>query len=240
MVNSVSLLSVLPIGPWHHFFGTFLEDWDILGTSGCIPKQRGILLADNIEASGCYLTARRLVPPGISSILCANDFMQCDEERALGTVSLLWDSNWNRPLPDEKTFSINAVDGHACHPHFPKAFDFVIDHDTIVVPCVDKPTGPVRILELFAGGFGGWACALLLLKHQGNPVQIVAIDHDLDACKTYAISHGAALVNGISVVDSRLLLGTHQDFIVHADVIAKHWLRPVGTWSSCFLDLVLD
>ena len=212
-------------------FQEFLEDWDMFGTSGCILKQRGILLVDNIDSTGCSLTARQLVPPGVPSILCANDFMQCDEERILGTVSLLWDCNWNRPLPDEKTFLINAVDAHAGHSHFPKAVDFVIDQDTIIVPCIEKPMGPVRILELFAGGFGGWACALRVLKHQGNPAQVVAIDHDLDACKTYAISHGAALINGMGAMDSRLFLGTNQDFIVHADVTAKHWLRPVGMWS---------
>ena len=212
-------------------FSDFLDEWDIFGTTGCLPKQRGILLVDNLQGLGKNVSARQLVAAGISSKLCANDFMQCEDEHMLGSISLIWDTNWYKPLEQEKTFFVNARDAHFCHDRFPDSPDFIIDEKTVVIPCVEKQTGPIRVLELFAGGYGGWACALRVLKHQGNPAQIVALDHDLDACKSYAISHGAVLVNGMRVLDSKIFVDTNLDFIVHADVTDQHWLRPLGFWS---------
>ena len=43
---------------------------------------------------------------------------------------------------------------------------------------------------IFAGAYGGWASAVRVLKQQGNHTQIVAVDNDLDACKTYALVMG--------------------------------------------------
>ena len=43
------------------------------------------------------------------------------------------------------------------------------------------------------------------------PTQIVAVDNDLDACKTYAVSHGAALVNGMVALDSLQFVNSSSD-----------------------------
>ena len=230
VVNSVRLVSPTNWAMASVFYD-FLNDWDIFGTIGCLTKHRGILLVDNLQTMGSNVFARQLVPAGISSMLCAKDFMQSEKEHELCKISLLWDSKWNKPLEHEKTYLVNAIDVHSCHFRFPSAFDFVIDEKTVVVPCIDKPTGPIRVLELFAGGYGGWANALRVLKQQGNPAQIVALDHDLEACKNYAISHNAVLVNGMRVLDTNLFVGNSLDFIVHADVTDHHWLRAIGKWA---------
>ena len=122
---------------------------------------------------------------------------------------------------------VNVVDAHFSNSTFPLTHDFIVDASTILVPCVEKISGPIRMLELFAGAYGGWASAVRVLKQQGNHTQIVAVDNDLDACKTYAISHGAALVNGMVAMDSLQFVNSISDFIIHADVKDRRWLRPI-------------
>eukprot|EP00435_Cladocopium_sp_Y103_P032528 s1080_g8.t1 len=60
----------------------------------------------------------------------------------------------------------------------------------------DRP-GPLRHLELFSGGHGGWAYATRFIRQFcQTQSQIIAVEHDLPTLANYAIHHGSVIVSG--------------------------------------------
>ena len=211
-------------------FESTLWDWDIFGSPGCIPKRNGILLVETLQYKDDILHCNQLIPSGLSSAHCIHEFPRSEHDQILGRISLLWDCKWNLPSTGEKLFILNADDLHFENPNVNNC-DFRVSNDSLPLPIRDISEGPIRVLELFAGGFGGWSTALRALCDQDVRTQVVAVDHCIRACHNFALSHSAILLNGFSHVPIDSFSRSDLNFIVHAEVDSDKWLGAAANWS---------
>lgn len=90
-------------------------------------------------------------------------------------------------------------------------------------------TSPLRLLELFAGGFGGWQAGLDFIgQHVDLKHQTLAVDHDDSAIKCYAVAHHAKLIPS----------STHLPR--HIDWGTDNWALQADIWDSQILPLLCD
>lgn len=128
-----------------------LREWDIMASPGCMPRDRCILLCDGLHASdGNLKIVMQLCPEGVSSEQTIKDFMKFSGDKQFQEITLLWEHD--AAPPPGKFFILDALEPWGQHP-----FDYVVDRLSKVLPLHEKPEGPLRCLELFAGGVGGWS-----------------------------------------------------------------------------------
>eukprot|EP00438_Fugacium_kawagutii_P027555 Skav207074 [mRNA] locus=scaffold1909:297835:302331:+ [translate_table: standard] len=175
-------------------------------------------------------TATILDAAGISTASTIRDFLLVAQDEPIEEVTFAW--NTREEVPDESTkvFLWHAID------NFFGESDFIVDdHDTIVLHVPERcPTSdqPLRFLELFAGGIGGWASAVNLLReccHQ--QIQVVALEHDIHCAFGYAISHHAVLIDGSQRIAKDHFVNHSQDHIIHGDLWDKAWLPAICFWQ---------
>lgn len=170
-----------------------LMEHDVHGGNASEPVFiRGNMLVDNImHLDGNLFQADILQPEGISSPMAIRDILLFQEEKVLQTVTIRWEDQWGLPNNGDKFFLMNVSDGEFSD------HDYHVDGDTLPVPIRHKPTGPLRIFEMYAGGIGGWHGAVQLLRdHHDLLAQVIAIEMDARAVHNYAISHSATVIDG--------------------------------------------
>ena len=155
------------------------------------------------------------------------DFLQYNQDEPIGNVSLLWDVQLAYPKYDDKFFLVNAMkvsEGDV--------YTFKVDHLTTPIPVNKGPSGPIRVLELFAGGYGGWSAACHFLSDMhGASFHTVAVERDVEAAFSYAISRNAQMWNGNMTLPLHALQNTKQDVVLCADVHCLSWVPTVACWS---------
>eukprot|EP00435_Cladocopium_sp_Y103_P033234 s2908_g8.t1 len=131
---------------------------------------------------------------------------------------LLW--NIRDSFPDGQTWTPTSSDLHI-HWH--------VDKHSQVLLLEDQP-GPVRFLEMFSGGHGGWGFACRFIRQFTQvPSQIIALEYDQATIAHYAIHHGAVLVSGDSPLPKGLI-ESGLNVAIHADVTARAWVPQVAAW----------
>ena len=107
-----------------------------------------------------------------------------------------------------------------------------IDGHTMVLPISVPSMEKLHVLELFSGGYAGWKHASRFLKELFRvPMQTVGIDSSMDACKYYAMSHDAILVDSSSTPLPQRIDQWNSDFIIMGDVDDVTWLPAVCSWG---------
>lgn len=97
--------------------------------------------------------------------------------------------------------------------------------------------GPLKMLELFAGGTGGWGVAMRhLQEHASIPSQIVAVDTDLEVLQYYAASHDTILITAQEKI-IRDILTTKKHVAIHAHVYDEELIQPISQWAPDFATL---
>ena len=145
----------------------------------------------------------------------------------LQQMTLIWDASTSLPSCGGKAFIRRAIEAPlGC------TADFIVNANSLVLPVNQKAEGPIRCLELFAGGFGGWRQAChLFTDFTEQAIQVCAVEIDHHAAFSYAVAHDAIMVNGFSRLPDDLLVSTTRDIIIHGDVRSENWLQPVSHWS---------
>lgn len=173
------------------------------------------------------LEATLLCPEGVSSNAILNDILQYNCDEPVGTIALLWDVKHTAPNHDEKYFFVNAaklVDGSIP--------TFQIDPMTVPIPISKSQQGRVKLLELFAGGYGGWSSASkFMTEMQGVDFHTIAVEKDQDAAFSYAVSRNAMMWNGNKILPKHALDGIQKDVILCADVHCLAWVPCVASWA---------
>ncbi len=213
-------------------FENILWYWDIQGSYGCAPKPVAIALMEQFEDHGDFIKASQLTPSGISTAHCLGDFPKFSGDVFLDKVSLIWDVQKEKPLKDDKMFFLRLEDlqnqgiSDVCG-------DFRVSSDTVILPLKSVDCGPLHVLELFSGGVGGWSAALRCLD---VPYQVVAVDHDIQACFSFALNFDAILIDGYKEVPPQSFASSDKHFVIHGEVNSLTWLSAVASWSP---DLML-
>eukprot|EP00438_Fugacium_kawagutii_P035322 Skav206912 [mRNA] locus=scaffold808:371929:376347:+ [translate_table: standard] len=152
------------------------------------------------------------------------------KDEPIQNVTISWDSCVPVPSSNEKIFLWQAVD------NFFGNSDFIVDDKTTkILRIPENPPvwkAPVRFLELFAGGIAGWSSAIALIRdHHHQPVQVVAIEHDLTCAKGYSIGHHATLIDGFHAPSVDRFVTHAEDHVIHGDVWDKTWLPSITYWN---------
>ena len=105
----------------------------------------------------------------------------------------------------------------------------------------DRPSWPLNTIELFSGGLGGWSRAVSHMPRQYSVK--LALDHDLQACKTFAANYNAVVCSGTDSLREILQRGLP---VLCMDIEDFRWMEgllyepmkvfaasfPCQSWSS--------
>ena len=179
-----------------------------------------------------------LTPMGSSAMLMKDEIYlpYSDEKMSLMPVTIACTADHVLPVGLGKMLLWNVRDSYPVEatwipPMHDTPIHWYLDEFSQILPMPDRKDGPIRHLELFAGGHGGWAYATRFLREMFNvPSQIVAIEHDLHILSNYAVNHGAMLISGDSPLPKGLL-DSGLDVAIHMDVTTRACLPQLSQWN---------
>lgn len=215
-----------------------VQDEDMYGSPGS-PwfNERCNFLADIVEAStdatnrcfrgrqmGSMLTSSSLLKQGIFN-------MDPDFQVSEVTYEFLWERDDPMPPLCGKVMFCGLKEEY---PTKRPAAAWAIDEHTMVFPLRDAPHGPVRVLECYAGGHGGWSMAAQVIQDFTDAaIQVVAIENDPLAAAHFAITHDMIFTKGCHPSMSSLLNAGHS-ITMCIDMLDTSWYETVGSWNPEF------
>ena len=217
---------------WEAIVGPLLYEHDILGAKGCAwPVHRCSLLVSvderRLDEHNLSLRVTQFFPEGFGYTNFAKDHLNVPRDaRCADNIEISWCTTQAVPSQDDFIFLRNVIDVDFGQE------DFIFDEQSFWVPLRQKPQTRVRMLEMFAGGFGGWHRATQF--RQGfSPLQFqtVALEQDLNVAATYAISHSTCLLKSIEGARARVFADSKHNWIVVTDVNDPSWHRAVGEFA---------
>ena len=188
--------------------------------------ERVLLAAKNptrIDDRTFRLTA--VIPEGVASSRTRADLMVFHSGQELHAITVECNRLPVPSSPDGVYHFINVAVGHNSHA------DFVVDSHCLPLFVPNPTPGPISVLELCAGGFGGWkkSCTFLA-DHFDFPSRVMSVESSLSVAWNFAVSNGVPLLHGdcdVSVSDPLFAGG----LVVHADNCETSWLRLAAAWS---------
>ena len=215
-------------------FNEIIRESDIYGTIGTswFTPRTNLLVdipANTVLSDSGLFTATVWMASGASfNQMQMGIFPQSAMKELEADIVLNWGKNQTQPLPTGKTLLWNVAEVFPVEqPHHAQ---WIIDDNSKIYNWNVETSGPLRILELFSGGHGGWAYAIRYLQHAYQyGCQTFAVDNDLRAVQTYSITHGASIVNGGQPLPSCLMSKTNH-VVAFADITGEHWLKFVSGW----------
>ena len=149
--NSCGSTFGLPIGQWGLLTRRLhtMIWWEVKGTCTHAPFSRTCLVVSNpVQLLNGNFEADLLVPEGVNSRCCINDILRFQTDTVSGRRTLQW--NACRPAPRRTKYTLVDVRTQG-HP------GFYILHDRSCALTLERPQSrDLRVLELFAVGYGGW------------------------------------------------------------------------------------
>ena len=148
------------------------------------------------------------------------------------TVKLEWHSE--DPCPEVGTYGIcwnllatNQDDMFRCD-----RWSCFIHQPNLVAPQGPCKDLPFHVLELYAGGIGGWSAAWTFLQeHSSISHETIAVEQDLPTCVAFAMNHNAAVVNGLGRLHAHDLSVLPKPVVVQAHIEQSGWWSAVGKWG---------
>eukprot|EP00438_Fugacium_kawagutii_P022703 Skav203972 [mRNA] locus=scaffold94:562518:565221:+ [translate_table: standard] len=137
------------------FVERFLQEFDIAGSTGCelFPERTCILICDLAPTDDQQVfTASKMVPEGTSSALTLADIMGHAKDSFFEKITLRWDNPHFQPKQSVKMFLIRVLDPSGVSGYDP---DYVVDEMCLPLEVDRASTGPLKLLELFCGAYGG-------------------------------------------------------------------------------------
>ena len=201
--------------------------FDIYGFRGCLPVPRTNLLVSPVKTiDDTHVEIQMHTARGMSINKLKQDSLVMDEFSVLGSAVLIWDCK--QSFPQQPFWILNAVDD--IFQTDTVGSDFKVDNESCILPFPEQQTDEVRILEFFAGGYGGWHFAATHLQHCTSvSTKVVGIENDLQACRSYAITHGVPIFSTQTSLPKNLLQ-VCDNCVLHADVFSSKWLPLVTFW----------
>lgn len=105
--------------------------------------------------------------------------------------------------------------------------DLAIDRRTCVLPLCKTTQGPVPVLHLFGGSWGGWSFAGQILSEMGFSIISGAIEIDYATARSYAISHRMEMN-----LPPLSLLSFPESWCLCANALDPAWYEAVAFWGA--------
>eukprot|EP00438_Fugacium_kawagutii_P017624 Skav201066 [mRNA] locus=scaffold2848:216486:221133:- [translate_table: standard] len=200
-----------------------------------VRERRTMLIqpVERINARGLW-KVQLLSAQGTSAWAAVHSHLSWDREEVVGHLTI----QWNRDLVQHHTVRQFWLQGALNNDDQALGYDYQVDADTVIIPIGDEISDDqhVKVLELFAGYYGGWGRAITHLTNTTDlKATVVAVENDLRACTHYAVSHGVPIISGYEHLDPDLLRNMHASCILHADATDTQWLPAAGQWRPNFL-----
>ena len=208
-------------------FEEILRKFDLAHTEGCSAANRmNVVVTDLKQMSDGLFRGVSVVPEGISSACALSDVLRFRSREIFQPVTISWDSDRLPPGPNAGMYTLMHVQIVVGAP-----FDMHVDGDCVPV-CMEKPSnGPLRLLEMCAGGYGGWSkAAHVAARFSALSFRTLSIESDLHAAWTFCVSNGASLVDGSQLLPLDFLDSCH-DLMLHANLNDWTWLSTAGLWG---------
>ena len=215
---------------------------DIAGALGCdlFPEKTSLLVEPiyrELLDDSLWLHCKRFAPEGFGRQYYTQDFVQVPSDTPLDEVIVLWDSSKILP-PNGCRFWFREVDNleMGC-----KA-DFRFGQESFWLWVNERAYNPptVKIVEFFAGAFGGWKSATHHLSRRCSnnfDYQTVAVEHDLNAAIAYAIGHASLLTEVSRDMPSDLFSRSNDNWIAWGDVLDHSLLQSLCQWQPHIVTL---
>ena len=226
-----------------HLF-RLVSDGDVYGMPGTpfISKRANLMVTEceeiAIQGSTRIFSAMPMIPMGSSAQLMRDGIFlpYSDEPMGKTPMKISCPSNFSLPTGVHKMMLWNVRDSFPTDskwmpPTVDMHMDWYFDDLSQVFSMDDRKNGPIRHLELFAGGHGGWAYATRFVRHFSQTAsQTVAVEYDLPTIANYAVNHGSMLVSG-EVPLPKGLLESGLDVAIHMDVTSRVCLPQLADWK---------
>ena len=207
--------------------GDLLCRFDIAFSDGYQPKDRTILLGMNpvVGVDGIVqLTALR--PEGISSSCALAEVLKFHADEPREEILLRWTSPLKPPCTDAGVYMF--VDIRTLHDD---VASFLVDAQCVPISLSRQTNGPLSVLELCAGGYGGWSKACgFLSEHFDVAFRILSVESCLQAAWCFSVSNGVPLIGGSCDVPDGFLSALHG-LVLHVDLREKQWLSIASRWA---------
>ena len=221
----------------------FLVAVDTLGSVGSLPfPRRSNLLVSvtqrDFSEDQIALHIQRVVPEGFGIDQFFFDHLNIPKDEQLPESELLlWNAQRSPPPQNTLLWIIGATDSDYFRGQLEHVF--VADQFTKIIPCHVHQTVPdrVKLLELYAGGFGGWKSALNLLTQKGVSAQVVAIESDREASISYALTHHANWVGPHAHIPDDLFTHSDEHWILQKDVHDPALKTAIGKWGPNMISI---
>ena len=226
-----------------HLF-RLVSDGDVYGMPGTpfISKRANLMVTEceeiAIQGSTRIFSAMPMIPMGSSAQLMRDGIFlpYSDEPMGKTPMKISCPRNFSLPTGVHKMMLWNVRDSFPTDskwmpPTVDMHMDWYFDDLSQVFSMDDRKNGPIRHLELFAGGHGGWAYATRFVRHFSQTAsQTVAVEYDLPTIANYAVNHGSMLVSG-EVPLPKGLLESGLDVAIHMDVTSRVCLPQLADWK---------
>ena len=215
---------------------------DTSGALGCnpFPAKTSILVEPfhrELLDDQLWLHCKRFAPEGFGRQFYSQDFVQVPPDTFLDEIVVQWDCLMALP-PLGFTFWLREVDNLelGC-----KA-DFRFSRGSFWLWVNQKVQNPptLKIVELFAGAFGGWKSATNHLSKQCSNnfnYQMVAVEHDLNAAVAYAIGHASLLTEVNQGMPHDLFSKSRDNWVAWGDVLDPSLLQALCHWQPHIVTL---
>ena len=209
-----------------------LSKHDVLGATGCqIAFERCNLLVDTtiryFNEDSLTMMANQLTPEGFGFHHFGMDTLTVPGIATLNEdIVVLWDVCGSIPPSMTRVWLLSVV--------VADNGDYIFDSQSMWLDAEkSKCTGrPIHVLEMFAGGFGGWKMAGdFLCTHFLQSWETIAIEKDSDISQCDAISHTPNLIQDTSLLTRNLFVDNQGDWILGMDLCNPLWFPPVAKWG---------
>ena len=207
-------------------FEDVLQRFDFAYNDGVISSDRTNVLVKNLESLGNGLySAIAMTPDGISSSCTRADILRFKCDEAVGPIHVAWHPAKLPPSPDTGMYAL--VNARVLHGDV----QFEVDTACIPVSMNKSSEGPLRVIELCSGGYGGWHKACKVLEDfASQPCRVLSVESDLPTAWTFAVSNAVPLAEGTADLPASFVDSCHH-LVLHANVNEFDWLAVAGCWQ---------
>eukprot|EP00438_Fugacium_kawagutii_P019347 Skav204104 [mRNA] locus=scaffold1472:209453:212716:+ [translate_table: standard] len=211
--------------------GSLVDQFDVLGALGCnpVPDRCNILVkctSRTLTDSSVILTTMQYAVEGYGKDEFWKDhvFIPMDSELQVQTIQ--WNSHDAMPQVNQTYWLRNVINLDF------NGVNYVYDGQSLCMPSVDNPGSDhvVHMLELYAGGYGGWRSAadFLTLHWPIGSFRSIAVEHDAHTAMSYAITNHAGFLLSQQQVAPSFFESNLGDWVICANVKSDHWKRSVA------------
>eukprot|EP00438_Fugacium_kawagutii_P024972 Skav217963 [mRNA] locus=scaffold3450:106770:111347:- [translate_table: standard] len=209
-----------------------LSSHDAHGARGCcgIQERTNILVScesRRLDDRKLVLTVMQMAVEGYGLSEFWTDHVFVPKDQVLQQQTVLWQHEAPPPCSPQLIWLRNVASWDL------GGINYVYDEHSFTMPLITNPASQhcIHLLELYAGGYGGWRSAAdYITSHlQHGTIRSIAIEHDHQAAMSYAISNHAGFYQAQDNMPSDFFQRNEGDWVIRDDVRSPKWKHATAT-----------